>query len=136
MVAIYHDWPGKVRVFRFMAFSGQIISPVSQASAASVAFTPVAFLASLWPDWGSRPENKAAHGSRSVLGKKFLRSGRFAFARWLSIRLPTVPRFRMVCGKDFSKNSCGRQEVIFPRENQPVTFNLKPATNFSASASI
>ena len=46
-------------------------------------------------NWGSRPEKCAADGSRPVWGIKFLRSGRVAFARWLSRRLPTVPRMVM-----------------------------------------
>jgi len=59
--------------------------------AGSVAFTAVALGASLWPDWG----------------KKILRSGRECFARWLSIELPTVPRFRMACGTTFLKMPAG-----------------------------
>ena len=48
-------------------------------------------------NWESRPENCAADGSRSVWGIKFLRSGCELFARWLSIRLPTVSRSLMEC---------------------------------------
>ena len=60
-------------------------------------------------NWGSRPENCAADGSRPVWGIKFLRSGCELFARWLSSRLPTVPRMLMECGQEFSKNDGGRQ---------------------------
>jgi hypothetical protein len=104
--------------------------------AASVAFTPVAFLASLWPDccvvvlagkgvgkmgtdvgelgtalrnWGSCSEKCAADGSRPIWGVKILRSGCEPFARWLSVKFPTVTRFLMECGRDFSKNDGGRQ---------------------------
>ena len=48
-------------------------------------------------NWGSRPEKCAGHGNRSVWAIKFLRSGCEPFARWLSIRLPTVPRMLMAC---------------------------------------
>src|ERR1019366_5569462 len=90
------------------------------ALAGSVAFMPVAFLASLRSDWGSRPENKAADGSRAIWGKKFLRSGLVAFAPWLSMRLLTDPRWLMACGMNFCKNDGGGQEVSrqifrFPR---------------------
>src|ERR1035437_8888429 len=52
-------------------------------------------------------------GSGLAWGKKILRSGRVAFARWLSIKLLTDPRFLMECGRDFSKNGGGRQDLIF-----------------------
>lgn len=61
-------------------------------------------------------------GSRPVWGKKFLRSGREPFARWLSIRLPTVPRMLMKFGQKFSKNDGGRQ----------AAFLIFPATLFSS----
>jgi len=48
-------------------------------------------------NWGSQPEKCAADGSRPVWGIKFLRSGCELFARWLSSRLPTVPRELMEC---------------------------------------
>jgi hypothetical protein len=63
-------------------------------------------------NWGSRPENRNADGSRPVWGEKFPRSGRVAFARWLSIKLLTDPRILMECGRDFSKNGGGRHELI------------------------
>ena len=60
--------------------------------------------------------------SRRVWGVKFLRSGREPFARWLSIRLPTVPRMLMKFGQKFSKNDGGRQ----------AAFLIFPATLFSS----
>jgi hypothetical protein len=63
-------------------------------------------------NWGSRPEKYAADGSRPVWGIKFLRSGCELFARWLSIRLPTVPGVHMECWWNFSKNGGGRQAGI------------------------
>src|ERR1035441_5463079 len=99
-----------VMVFRFMAFSAKfILTAVFAAPSASVAFTPVAFLASLRSDWGSRPENGDANGSWPIWGIKFLRSGRVAFARWLSMRLLTDPRWLMTCEMNFCKND-GRSE--------------------------
>ena len=59
------------------------------------------------------PENRNADGSWPVWGKKILRSGRVAFARWLSEKLLTDPRFLMARGRDFSKNGGGRQDLIF-----------------------
>ena len=61
-------------------------------------------------NWGSQPENCAADGSRPVWGIKFLRSGCELFARWLSRRLPTVPRMLMECALIF-KN--GRRSSSF-----------------------
>ena len=63
-------------------------------------------------NWGSRPENCAADGSRPVWGIKFLRSGCELFARWLSRRLPTVPRMLMECERNFVAAAGGRQ-VLF-----------------------
>jgi hypothetical protein len=63
--------------------------------------------------WGEATDEPAREDARptkkSIWGKKFLRSERVAFARWLSIRLPTVPRMLMECGQEFSKNDGGRQ---------------------------
>ena len=59
-------------------------------------------------NWGSG--KCAADGDRPVWGIKFLRSGCEPFARWLSRRLPTVPRMLMECGGNFSKKGRGRQE--------------------------
>ena len=64
-------------------------------------------------NWGSQPEKCAADGSRPVLGMKFLRSGCELFARWLSRRLPTVPRMLMECGQKFVTVAGGRQTVSF-----------------------
>ena len=63
--------------------------------------------------WGNRPENCAADGSRPVWGIKTLRSGCELFARWLSSRLPTVPRMLMECGRNFVAAADGRQTVSF-----------------------
>jgi hypothetical protein len=66
-------------------------------------------------NWGSRPEKCAADGSRSVWSIKFLRSGCEFFARWLSLKLPTVPtvpRMLMECGQKFLTAAGGRQ-VLF-----------------------
>ena len=63
-------------------------------------------------NWGSRPEKCAADGSRSVWGIKFLRSGCELFARWLSRRLPTVPRMLMECGQKFL-TAAVRRQVFF-----------------------
>jgi hypothetical protein len=52
-------------------------------------------------NWGSRLEKCAADGNRVAWGIKFLRSGRDASARWLSVRLPTVPRTLMECEQKF-----------------------------------
>ena len=43
------------------------------------------------------PENRNADGSWPVWGIKILRSGRKTTARWLSVKLPTDPRFLMEC---------------------------------------
>ena len=64
-------------------------------------------------NWGSRPEICAADGSRPGWGIKFLRSGCELFARWLSSRLPTVPRMLMECGRNFVAAADGRQTVSF-----------------------
>jgi len=64
-------------------------------------------------NWGSQPEKCAADGSRPVLGMKFLRSGCELFARWLSSRLPTVPRMLMECGRNFVAAAGGRQTDFF-----------------------
>ncbi len=60
---------------------------------------------------GSRISNENIHifrillivadGSRPVWGVKFLRSGRELFARWLSLKLPTVAKMLMECGTIF-----------------------------------
>jgi hypothetical protein len=63
-------------------------------------------------NWGIRPEKRAADGSRPVWGIKFLRSGCEPFARWLSRRLPTVPRSLMECALIFLGAANGRQ-VLF-----------------------
>src|ERR1017187_999810 len=70
-----------------------------------------AFLASLRSDWGSRPENGDANGSWPIWGIKFLRSVRVVFAQWLSLKLPSVPRFHMECERNFCKNDGGGQQV-------------------------
>ena len=75
--------------------------------------TAVGELGTVLRNWGSRPENCAADGSRSVWGIKFLRSGCELFARWLSSRLPTVPRMLMECGRNFVAAADGRQTVSF-----------------------
>jgi hypothetical protein len=54
----------------------------------------------------------AADESRRVWGKKFLRSGRFAFARWLCVKLQTIPRSLMACGASFSGMADARQVFI------------------------
>ena len=64
-------------------------------------------------NWGSRPEICAADGSRPGWGIKFLRSGCELFARWLSSRLPTVPRMLMECGRNFAAAAGGRQTDFF-----------------------
>ena len=63
-------------------------------------------------NWGRRPGNDGSLNSRSVWGIKFLRSGRELFARWLSIKLPTVTRMLMECGSNFSKKDGGRQAAF------------------------
>jgi hypothetical protein len=60
-------------------------------------------------------EAKAELGKKNEIGRnwnvtefqRILRSGRVASARWLSTRLPTVPRFHMPCGTTFLKKPAG-----------------------------
>jgi hypothetical protein len=66
--------------------------------------------------WGEATDEPAREDARptkkSNWGIKILRSGRLLFARWLSRRLPTVPRMLMKCEQEFSKNDGGRQEGV------------------------
>jgi hypothetical protein len=59
--------------------------------------TDVGELGTMLRNWGSRP----------VWGKKFLWSGREHFARWLLLKLPTVARMLMECGRTFLKLTAG-----------------------------
>ena len=69
-------------------------------------------LGTMLRNWGSCPENCAADGSRRVWGEKILRSGRLAFARWLSEKLLTDPRFHMESGQKFLRKVGGGQEGL------------------------
>jgi hypothetical protein len=72
--------------------------------------TDVGAVGAVLCNWGHRPEICAATGSRRFWDEKFLRSGRDASARWLSVRLLIVTRSRMAYGGNISKNDGGRQE--------------------------
>ena len=85
-------------------------------------------LGTMLRNWGSRPENCAAEGSRSVWGIKFLRSGCELFARWLSRRLPTVPRMLMECGQKFLTAAGGRQAFFLKTPFRAASFISRSAT--------